>query len=252
MSVSEINKRSLSILIPCYNEVEGIPNLFEKLTAALPIVEERWDVDLIFVDDGSTDGTSEAIRQHFSSLDPEVIIHPENRNLGAALRTGFASAPGEVVAILDSDCTYDPQVLVPMLAMLDDGVDLVTASPYHPEGRVDGVPGYRLFLSKSLAWMLRMVMGTDNRTFSAMVRVYRREVIEQVPVRHDNFVSQTQIMCEAIMKGFGVVDYPTTLAVRQFGTSKMKVFSVIRAQVLFLIGLTPRALLWRLKRRFGR
>jgi dolichol-phosphate mannosyltransferase len=246
------SNKTLSILIPCYNEVEGIPNLFKKFSEALPAIEEHWNVELIFIDDGSTDGTTDAITQHFSTLDHEVVVHPENRNLGAALRTGFSTASGDVVAILDSDCTYDPKVLVKMLVMLDDGADLVTASPYHPDGRVDGVPGYRLFLSKSLAWMLRVVMGTDNRTFSAMVRVYRREVIETVPVRHDNFVSQTQVMTEAIMKGFKVVDFPTTLAVRQFGASKMRVFSVIQAQVLFLIGLTPKAIGWRLKRQFGR
>ena len=249
--MSNNDSRLLSIMIPCYNEAEGIPNLFAKLTPALEIIEKDLRVELVFVDDGSTDGTAELIRQYFSELDPKIIAHSRNQNLGAALRTGFSNCSGEIVAVLDSDCTYDPQILVTMLSMLEDGNDLVTASPYHPDGRVDGVPGHRLFLSKSLAWMLRVLMGTDNRTFSAMVRVYRREVIDQVPVRYTSFACQTQIMTETIMKGFKVVDYPTTLAVRQFGASKMQLVSVIRSQILFLIGLTPRAFTWRLKRRFG-
>jgi len=126
-----MDKKSLSIVIPCYNEEEGIPNLVSQLNPVLSELNEGYKIELIFVDDGSRDRTNELLHQYFeknTNSNVKIINHETNKNLGAALRTGFANASGEYVACLDSDCTYDPKLLIDMLDMIDDSTDIVTTS----------------------------------------------------------------------------------------------------------------------------
>src|SRR3989344_1357750 len=100
----------LSIVIPCYNEEKGVLNLKQKLDSVLHSLAEDYDVELIFVDDGSTDKTHQLLTEAFGSLGYlKIIRHAINRNLGAAMRTGFEHATGDVIATLDSDCTYNPE-----------------------------------------------------------------------------------------------------------------------------------------------
>ena len=70
-----------------------------------------------------------------------IVRHAENLGIGAALRTGFAESRGAELVTLDSDCTYDPARIPELLAPLRGGAEVVTASPYHPDGAVEGVPG---------------------------------------------------------------------------------------------------------------
>mgnify|MGYP001585876166 CR=1 FL=1 len=148
----------ISVVVPCYNEADGILQLQEKLLPVLDRVGTRHQVELILVDDGSSDGTSEALQKAFSSRpNTRIVRHERNLNLGAAIRTGIAESKGEWIANLDSDCTYDPALLEPMLTEMERGADLVTVSPYHPQGTVVGVPAYRMFLSKTLTAMYRLI-----------------------------------------------------------------------------------------------
>src|SRR5512143_2508186 len=88
-----------------------------------------------------------------------TIRHTENRGVADAILTGLVAAPTELVCSIDADCTYDPQQLESILPPLVDGAALVTASPYHPEGRVRNVPEWRLVLSRTLSHIYRRVLG---------------------------------------------------------------------------------------------
>ena len=83
-----------------------------------------------------------------------VLSHEQNRGLGAALRTGFAHSRSDVVVTTDADGTYEFGEILGLCALLLPDVDVVTASPYHPEGGVDGVPAYRLLLSQGRVALL--------------------------------------------------------------------------------------------------
>jgi len=230
-------KKSLSIVIPCYNEEEGIPYLVSQLNPAVQKLQQNYQVELIFVDDGSVDKTNELLQQHYgNNLHAKIIKHERNKNLGAALKTGFAHCTGDYVAALDSDCTYDPSLFVPLLAMLDEKTDIATVSPYHPQGKISNVPGYRIFLSKSASFLYRLLLDWNLYTYTAMVRVYKKEVIKNVSFERDNFLGVTELLVKAMLKGYKVKELPAELQVRKFGQSKMKMLplKVIRDHLSLL------------------
>ena len=220
--------KKLSLIIPCYNEEEGIPHLVEELRPVVQDLEQEYSVELIFIDDGSTDKTNALLHEHFGQNgQTRILKHEQNKNLGAALKTGFAQASGDVVAALDSDCTYSPQLLKTMLGMMDSTTDIVTVSPYHPDGKVNNVPAYRIFLSKSVSRIYRVLLGSKLYTYTAMVRVYRKDVIKNIKFQSDSFLGVTELMIRAILRGYKVKELPAELNVRAFGASKMKTLGVI-------------------------
>ncbi len=218
----------ISIIIPCYNEAAGLPNLVQQLTPARHKLQREYEVELIFVDDGSTDKTYELLQQYYGKQEQAIILkHQKNQNLGAALKTGFAAASGDYIAALDSDCTYSPELVYTMVKMIDDNTDIVTVSPYHPQGKVNNVPAYRIFLSKTVSRIYKVLLHSPIYTYTAMVRVYKQEVIKKVPFHSNTFLSVTELMVKSIVQGYKVKELPAELKVRQFGASKMKTLKVI-------------------------
>ncbi|NJM05338.1 glycosyltransferase family 2 protein [Candidatus Gracilibacteria bacterium] len=231
----------LSLIIPCYNEAEGIAAMHTRLAAVVPQLRAHSKLELILVDDGSSDNTYQLLQSAFVSW-PEVRIvqHERNRGLGQALRTGFVHARGAIVVTCDSDGTYPFSEIPALLGLLRPGVDIVTASPYHPAGGIENVPAYRVWLSKSASQLYRMIVGRGIHTYTAMFRAYRREVIERIPTTADGFLMVTQLLVEAILAGYQVVEYPTVLRVRQYGQSKAKVLRITRSHLAYM-----RDVLWR-------
>src|SRR3989338_5374450 len=116
-----MNLPVLSIIIPCYNEEDGIPSLVQQLNPVVEKLQKEYQIELLMVDDGSIDQTNALLHQVYgNNKNTKIIKHEKNRNLGAALKTGFANATGDFIACLDSDCTYNPSLLVPMLKMIDE------------------------------------------------------------------------------------------------------------------------------------
>jgi dolichol-phosphate mannosyltransferase len=234
---------TISLIVPCYNEREGLPRLLAALAQARRDVGPEYGWELVFVDDGSTDGTSELLEEACSQTDEaRVIHHPHNRGLGAALRTGFGQARGELIATVDSDCTYDPRELAQMVRRLEQGADIVVASPYHPAGGVLGVPGYRQLLSRNLSRLYRRVTGSPVYTYTSLFRLYRAEAVRALRFRSDGFLAMAEILVDALLQGFRVVEHPTRLAVRQWGESKAVILRLIRDHIGFLAWLMWRKL----------
>lgn len=233
----------LSIVIPCYNEAEGIPAMRERLTAVLPALRQRGGVELILVDDGSGDRTGDLLAEAFAGIpEARVVRHDRNRGLGAALRTGFAHVGGAVVVTCDSDGTYPFAEIPALLDRLTPGVDIVTASPYHPGGGIENVPAYRVTISKGASLCYRTLVDPRIHTYTALFRACRREVIEQTATRADGFLMVTELLVEALLAGFRVVEYPAVLRVRQYGQSKARVLQITRTHLDYMAGLIGRRL----------
>jgi dolichol-phosphate mannosyltransferase len=234
--ISRRKRTRLSIVIPCYNEEEGIPNLAKQLKPVLAKLTRGYDLEPIFVDDGSKDNTSQLLHNYFGKLkNVKIIKHERNKNLGAALKTGFSQATGDLIAAWDSDCTYPPHLLPEMLKLLDNKTAMVTVSPYHPKGKVENVPFHRIFLSKGISIVYGILLNSGIYTHGAMVRVYRKEVIETVRFKADDFLSVSEIMVESCLRRYKVKELPCSLKVREYGTSKMKLAKTIGSH-LNLIG----------------
>lgn len=225
----------LSLIIPCYNEAEGIPAMQTRLKEIVPQLCAAQTVELVLVDDGSSDNTYQLLQSAFGSWpNVRIVQHERNRGLGQALRTGFANARGAIIVTCDSDGTYPFREIPAMLALLRPGVAIVTASPYHPDGGVENVPAYRVWLSKSASQLYRMIVGRGIHTYTAMFRAYRRDVIECIPTSADGFLMVTQLLVEASLAGYQVVEYPTVLRVRQYGQSKAKVLRITRSHLAYM------------------
>lgn len=228
---------TLSIVIPCFNEVENIHKLQDELLPVIEILAKDYQVEMIFVDDGSTDGTLDALQNQLKVEQiPNVISvfkkHERNKGLGAALKTGFSAVTGDLVVTTDSDGTYKFSNIPALLAYLD-GADIVTASPYHPQGQVVGVPAYRLILSKGSSMIYRVLVDWKVHTYTCIFRAYKREVIERISFQSDGFLSGTELMVKAMLKGYRVREFPAALYRRMFGVSKAKIMRTITAHLKF-------------------
>jgi len=226
----------LSIVIPFYNEAGSVGKVQADLMPVAARLARSDPVEMVLVDDGSTDGSMDAFREALRPA-PGVQLrferHAKNQGLGAALRTGFASARGEVVVTTDSDGTYAFAEIPGLLARLGPDVDLVTASPYHPQGGVDGVAGYRLVLSRGSSLIYRVLVDPRLHTYTSLFRAYRRAVIEGVPFQSSGFLAGTEIQVKALLLGFRVAEYPAVLHSRAAGVSKAKLARTTLAHLRF-------------------
>ncbi len=218
---------SVSLIIPLYNEAEGIAQLAEKLSPVQAKLTERGGFELILIDDGSTDDTYARLQKAFPSA--RILRHEKNRNLGAAIRTGAESAKCDWLVFLDSDCTYSPEIVFSLVRQLEEGAGLSTASPYHYLGKVEGVPPYRLFLSRTLSWLYQINLMSSVFTYTAMVRAFPRTLYPRIRSERNDFSAVAEMMIQAILLGVDVREVPTTLRVRRYGTSKMKLLHTIWA-----------------------
>lgn len=231
----------LSIIVPCYNESDNIPLL---KTALLPVVLKICrsapypQCEIIFVDDGSRDGSMEALLGAFQTsphpgLQFILAQHPRNLGLGAAMRTGFSIAAGDIVVTVDSDGSYGFETIPALLACLTSAIDIVTASPYHPDGNVEGVPFYRLVLSQGSSFLYRILVEWRIHTYTSLFRAYRSEVIRTIDFKSDGFLAGTELLVNALHHGYRVGEYPAVLKKRAYGVSKAKIFQTIRAHLAF-------------------
>jgi glycosyltransferase involved in cell wall biosynthesis len=223
-----VEKMSVSIVVPCFNEEPALLHLHEKLTNVRRLFSPKYDVHLILVDDGSSDGTWNLLKELFGR-DPACILVRQPRNLGiaAAILAGIRAAETEIVCSIDCDCTYDPEQLERLIPMLTSGVDLVTGSPYHPSGKVWGCLRWRIFLSKAASALYRVVLRQKLYTYTSCFRVYRRNAILKLDLRRNDFLGVAELIGKLDLQGSVIVECPTSLGTRVRGVSKMKVARVI-------------------------
>ena len=232
LGASAATPTRVSLVIPCFNEERTLPYLANTLASVEASHAGEVAFDFIFVDDRSADGTWEALQRIFGAkANCTLIRHERNGGVAVAILTGIRRAQTEVVASIDCDCTYDPHEIGRMVALLTDGVDLVTGSPYHAEGQVRNVPGWRLALSKSASALYRVVLRQKLHTYTSCFRVYRRSAALAVQVESGGFLGVAEMIGKLDLAGATIVEYPTTLNVRVLGRSKMKVVRTVIGHV---------------------
>jgi len=238
----------LSVIIPCYNEADNVAKLHDEL---LPVIRsllvkgrisstEAFDTaEMLFVDDGSRDGTSDKLKEAFDGeanprLSFQFLKHVTNAGLGAAIRTGFAHATGDVLLTVDSDGTYKFSGIPALLNRLTPEIDIVTASPYHPEGGVVGVPGYRLFFSKGSSLLYRLLVDRNVHTYTCLFRAYRANVVRQISFASNDFLGGTELLVKAMLAGFRTAEFPDVLHKRMFGISKARIAQTVQSHLKFM------------------
>jgi polysaccharide deacetylase family protein (PEP-CTERM system associated) len=232
-------KSKISIVIPCYNEAPTLPYLANTLRSVEANLGENYQPEIIFVDDSSTDKTFDKLQELFGSRENvKIIRHETNKGVAAGIMTGIKNAETEIVCSMDCDCTYDPHELGNMIPLLADGVDLVTASPYHGKGGVRNVPEWRLFLSKGASFLYSKVLRSNISTYTSCFRVYRRSSVVDLDLRETGFLGVAEMLGKLVLRGGRVLEYPAVLEVRLFGFSKMKTVRTIFGHLRLLSHLT--------------
>jgi glycosyltransferase involved in cell wall biosynthesis len=231
---SEI-RQAVSIVIPCYNEELVLPYLANTLKSVESDLESDYDLRFIFVDDCSTDKTWDSLQQLFSEKkNVKILRHQQNMGVAAGILTGARHAETEIVCSMDCDCTYDPHELRNMIPLLQKGVDMVTASPYHPQGGVRNVPAWRLSLSKASSFLYRQVLRQKLHTYTSCFRVYRRSAVADLNIIENGFLGVAETLGRLDLRGAKIVEHPAVLEVRLFGWSKMKVLRTILGHLKLL------------------
>jgi glycosyltransferase involved in cell wall biosynthesis len=178
----------LSVVIPVYNEVHTIDEILRQVRA-VPLRKQ-----IILVDDCSTDGTRERLQQ-LSQTEPDLTIafHPVNRGKGAALRTGFAQATGQIVIVQDADLEYDPAQYPQLIQPIVEGkADVVYGSRFI--GETHRVLYYWHSLANKFLTMLSNMFTNLNLTdMEVCYKVFRREVIQGIRLRSDRFGFEPEV-----------------------------------------------------------
>lgn len=187
----------LSVIIPCYNEVNTICQVVRAVKDS-PVS----DKEIIIVDDCSKDGTRELLENQLASEVNQVIYHTKNQGKGAALRTGIAHATGDIVIIQDADLEYDPQEYPLMIEpIIKDKADVVFGSRFQG-GRPHRVVYYwhmvgNVFLT-TLSNMFTNINLTDMET---CYKAFRREIIQSIPIEENRFGFEPEITAKVAKTG---------------------------------------------------
>jgi len=187
----------LSVIIPCYNEAETIKLIVERVKSA-PIEE----IEIIIVDDGSTDGTSDLLKMEIESSVDRVIYHEKNMGKGAALRSGFAYASGDVVVVQDADMEYDPRELPKLLEPIEaDKADVVFGSRFVGGGPHRVVYFWHMVGNKFLTVLSNMLTNINLTDMETCYKMFRREVIQSIRIRESRFGFEPEITAKVARSG---------------------------------------------------
>ncbi|PKN32778.1 MAG: glycosyl transferase [Deltaproteobacteria bacterium HGW-Deltaproteobacteria-19] len=185
----------LSIIIPCYNEIQTIETLLDTVRNA-PYPEK----EIIVVDDGSTDGTREKLGELKNRID-RTILQPANRGKGAAIRAGIQAAKGDIILIQDADLEYDPREYPKLLQPILDGkADVVYGSRFLG-GEAHRVLYFWHRMGNGLLTLLSNMLTDLNLTdMETCYKAFRREIIQSITIEEDRFGFEPEITAKIARK----------------------------------------------------
>jgi len=208
--------KQLSVVIPCYNERTTLAPLLDRVRAS-----GVGEIEIVVVDDCSTDGTRELLQSGLEKQADRVIYHERNQGKGAALRTGFAAATGEIVLVQDADLEYDPREYPRLLRPILDGqADVVFGSRFSG-GEAHRVLYFWHYLGNRFLTLFSNAMTNLNLTdMEVCYKVFRREVIERIRIEEDRFGFEPEITAKIARLGCRVFEVGISYSGRTYGEGK--------------------------------
>jgi glycosyltransferase involved in cell wall biosynthesis len=194
---------SLSVIIPVYNERNTLAEIIRRVRA-VPIAKE-----IILVDDGSTDGTRDLLRSLEREPDLRIFYHPENRGKGAALKTGFVQARGDIVLVQDADLEYDPADYPRLiLPILDNQADVVFGSRFLSSGSHRVLSFWHSLANRILTTLSNICTNLDLTDMETGYKVFRRDIIQVIAPRlkQCRFGIEPELTAKVARGGFRVYE----------------------------------------------
>ena len=192
--------RKVIIILPAYNEDKGIGELMEEF---IRVVSAFPGYEIILVDDGSTDRTTEIAAQFRDRLNLHIVHHEKNRGLGSAIKTGLyavmerSNSPRDIVVYMDADCTHSPSYIPSMVEGIDKGADIVIASRFRKGSREVGVPFMRQIYSRMARLVFRLFLPMPGVTdYTCGYRAYRSGLLRQaLATLGDSIIERNGFAC---------------------------------------------------------
>jgi dolichyl-phosphate beta-glucosyltransferase len=203
------NVARLSVVVPAYEEQDRIASAIAAVRSALASVE--GGVELIVVDDGSSDNTADAAR---SAGADRVLVHPTNRGKGAAVRSGVLAATGGTIAFTDADLSYAPEQLAGLLEIVESGFDVVVGSRKHDMTRTLVQAGrLREIGGRVINWLTHAVLLGNYRDTQCGLKAFRSEAGRFIFERSriDGFAFDVEVFVIAERNGLTLAEVPVTV-----------------------------------------
>jgi len=225
---------SVYYVLPAYNEEESLPNLLKRITNLN--ITHNVKVNVIVVNDGSTDKTAEVATKIKNNIHLTVVNHKVNMGLGQAVQTGIKEAltnagDNDIIVIMDADDTHDVTLLDEMINKIEDGADIVIASRFVTGGNDKSAPPFRRLLSRGASLVFKTLLPlNDIKDFTSGYRAYRVSMLKKVSIHYgETLIHEPGFACmvELLLKlrhwSPNIVEIPFKLRYdRKLGASKLK------------------------------
>lgn len=206
--------QKITILIPVYNEVNTLRQILEKVENTSFCGLEK---EIILIDDFSTDGT----REIYASLPYKVLYHDVNRGKGAALRTGFKEATGDIVIIQDADLEYNPEDYQDLVQLiLDDKADVAYGSRFKGNKPSKDFMIHHLLGNKLLTFITNILYGTTLTDMETCYKAFRKDFIQDIKIKSNRFDFEPEITAKVLKKGARLQELPISYYGREFSQGK--------------------------------
>jgi glycosyltransferase involved in cell wall biosynthesis len=203
----------VSVVVPAWNEADNLPHV-------LPFIP-TWVHEVLLVDGNSVDDTIEVARQLLPDI---VVVQQEGKGKGAALRTGFKAATGDIIVMIDADGSMDPGEIPLFVGALLSGADFVKGSRFLQGGGTSDMPLYRKLGNWGFIGMVRMLFGGNFSDLCYGYNAFWSWVLPYLELDGDGFEIETMMNVRALRSGFKVAEVPSFEAERVCGVGRLRAF----------------------------
>jgi len=202
----------ITVIIPCFNEASSISDVLNQLLSSQLDLKE-----VIVVDDGSTDGTTEVVRR---APGVTLIQHQRNLGKGAAIQTGLDNATGDIIVIQDADGEYCPKDIPALTKPIVDGkADIVYGSRFL--GSISDMRKSHLIGNKALTWATEILYWTNITDMMTGYKAFKRPVLEGIKLESRGFEFESEITSRLLRKNMKIAEVPITYSYRKKGRAKI-------------------------------
>ena len=205
---------NLSVIIPVYNEVQNIREILKRVQST----GLAWEI--LIVDDGSSDGTRDILKELDGTDQIRVVLHEKNQGKGAAVRTGFGEAKGDVFLIQDADLEYDPRDYPAILKPIEEGIADVVYGSRFLGGPRRSTMFWHMIANKLLTFATNILYNNILTDMETGYKVFRREVLDGITIHSNSFNFEPEFTAKILKKKVRIFEVPIAFNPRDYSDGK--------------------------------